>query len=47
MKSGQAMLEYVLSLAALLVLIGILWGLVHVSARYAERTENLVSSDYP
>lgn len=41
------MLEYVLATASMLVIVGILWGLVHVTVRYAERTENLVSSDYP
>ena len=45
--SGQAALEYVLSLAGLLVVIGILWGLVVVAFRHAERTENLVASDCP
>ena len=47
MREGQAMLEYLLALASMLVVVGILWGLVHVTVRYAERTENLVASDYP
>ena len=47
MRRGQAMLEYVLSLAGLLVVVGILWGLVAVAFRHAERTENLVTSDCP
>ena len=47
MRKGQAMLEYVLSLAGLLVVVGILWGLVAVAFRHAERTENLVTSDCP
>ena len=47
MKSGQAMLEYVLSFAAILVVVSILWGLVGVTGRYAVRTSNLVSSEYP
>ena len=47
MRRGQAALEYVLSLASLLVVIGILWGLVHVAIRHAERTEALVTSDCP
>lgn len=41
------MLEYVLSLAALLVVVAILWGLIDVALRYADRTESYVSSDYP
>ena len=46
-KRGQAALEYVLSLAGLLVVVGILWGLVRVAFRHAERTENLVTADSP
>ena len=46
-RRGQAMLEYVLSLAGLMVVVGILWGLVAVAVRYADRTENLVTSDCP
>lgn len=41
------MLEYVLALAGLLVIVTILWGLVNVTVRYAVRTENLVTSEYP
>ena len=47
MRRGQAMLEYVLSLAALMVVVAILWGLVGVALRYADRTEDLVTSDCP
>jgi len=47
LKSGQAMLEYVLALAGLLVVISVLWALVGTTVRYAERTERLVASDYP
>ena len=47
MRSGQAALEYVLATAALLVVIGILWGLVAAVERHAERTEALVTSDCP
>ena len=47
MRRGQAMLEYVLSLAGLVVVVGILWGLVAVAVRYADRTETLVTSDCP
>ena len=47
LRPGQAMLEYVLSLAGLVVVVGILWGLVAVAVRYADRTENLVTSDCP
>ena len=47
MRRGQAMLEYMLSLAALMVVVAILWGLVGVALRYADRTEDLVTSDCP
>ena len=47
MRPGQAMLEYMLSLAALMIVVAILWGLVGVAMRYADRTENLVTSDSP
>ena len=47
MKSGQALLEYVLTLAGLVIGVGVLWGLVDVTVRYAVRAENLVSSEYP
>ena len=47
MRKGQSTLEYVLCLASLLVVVGILWGLVHVVFRHAERTENLVTADSP
>ena len=46
-RNGQAALEYVLSFAALLIVFGIVWKLVGVSVRYADRTETLVSDDYP
>lgn len=47
MRKGQAALEYVLALAGLLVVTAILWQLVGVTMRYAERTERLVTSEYP
>ena len=47
LRPGQAMLEYVLSLAALMVVVAILWGLVGVALRHADRTEDLVTSDCP
>lgn len=46
-RGGQAMVEYVLALATLLVVCLIMWGLVKTAFRYADRTENLVSSEYP
>jgi len=46
-RKGQALLEYVLALAGVLVAVGILWGLVDVTARYSVRTERLVSADCP
>ena len=47
LRPGQAMLEYMLSLAALLVVAALLWGLVGVALRFADRTEDLVSSECP
>ena len=47
MRTGQAMLEYVLAFAALLLVIGLLWSLVRVAVRHGERTESLVTSDCP
>ena len=41
------MLEYVLALAGLLMVIVALWALVRVTVKYANRTESLVSSEYP
>lgn len=46
-RYGQALLEYVLSLACLLVVVGILWVLVRVAVHHAERTERLVQTDCP
>ena len=46
-RKGQAMLEYVLSLAGLLVVVGILWVLVRVTVHHAERTERLVQMNCP
>lgn len=47
MRHGQAALEYVMALAALLVVVGILWGLVVAAERHARRSEALVTSDSP
>ena len=47
MRNGQALLEYVLSLAGMLVVSAILWGLVSAAVSYAERTESLVVQDTP
>lgn len=47
MRNGQALLEYVLAMAGLVIVVGVLWGLVEVTVRYAVRAENLVSSEYP
>ena len=46
-RSGQAALEYVLALASLLVVVGLLAGLVGVAAHHAARTTSLVSGDCP
>lgn len=41
------MLEYILVTASLIIVVGILWGFIEVANRAAERSENLVSSEYP
>lgn len=41
------MLEYLLVTASLLIVVGVLWGFIEVTSRSAERSENLVSSEYP
>lgn len=47
MRRGQAMIEYVIATASLVVVTLILWGFLKVVIRYAERTENVVASEYP
>ena len=47
MRSGQAALEYVLALASLLIVVGMLGTLVHAALQHGERTERLVTSDCP
>ena len=44
LRRGQAMLEYVITLV---VVVSILWGLVGVTLRYADRAEDLVTTDCP
>ena len=46
-RPGQAVLEYVLAFAGLLIVVAILWGLVSVVVRHSVRTDNIVSSEYP
>ena len=41
------MLEYVLAFAALLIAVFALYAFVRATWRYADRTENLVTSDCP
>ena len=45
--SGQAALEYVLALASMLVVTGILCMFARAAVRHAERTESLVTADSP
>lgn len=47
MRRGQAMLEYILVTVSLIIAVSVLWGFVGVVSRSAERSENLVSSEYP
>jgi uncharacterized protein (UPF0333 family) len=46
-RKGQAALEYVLALAALLVATGVMGYLVSAARQSAHRTQSLVGSDYP
>lgn len=46
-RRGQAALEYVLSLAGLLVVVAVMWGLVEASRKQSDRTMKLVVSEYP
>ena len=46
-RRGQALLEYVLALAAMLGIVAVLGFLVSGAIRFGERTERLVSSEYP
>jgi len=47
LRAGQAMLEYVLSLAALLVVIAVMGFVVAAAVRSADRTNALVRADCP
>jgi hypothetical protein len=46
-RKGQAALEYVLALAAMLGLVAVTGFLVSAARRTADRAETLVSSDVP
>ncbi len=46
-RSGQAALEYVLALAALLVVVGAVSHLVAAARKSGDRTIGIVASDYP
>jgi uncharacterized protein (UPF0333 family) len=47
LRRGQAALEYVLALAALLVVTAIMWGVVGASEKQSVRAARLVTSEYP
>ena len=46
-RRGQAALEYVLALAALLVVTAIMWGVVGAAEKQSVRAARLVTSEYP
>ena len=46
-RSGQAMVEYVLAVCVLLVVVATMGWVLRAARRNVERTESLVSSDYP
>ena len=47
MRKGQTALEYVLAFLSLLIIVFALFWLVQATWKYADRTENLVTSDCP
>lgn len=47
MSHGQALLEYVLAVAALLIIGSIMWCLVDAAKAKATRSNSLVRSEYP
>ena len=47
MRRGQAAVEYVLALVGIIAVVGVMGYLVTASWKSAERTVNLVESDYP
>ncbi len=47
MKCGQALLEYVLTFSALLIVVGAMSWVVVAAHRASARTAVFVSSDYP
>ncbi|MBO5775070.1 MAG: hypothetical protein J6R63_03515 [Kiritimatiellae bacterium] len=47
MRKGQAMVEYVVVLAALIVVSFVLCSLNGVISKYSVRSEKLVASEYP
>lgn len=46
-RRGQALLEYVLAFAALVVVVVAMWGFLGAASRAADRADALVRSDYP
>lgn len=47
MKKGQAMIEYVVALAALVVIAGIVSYVVTAADKHSKRSVALVASEYP
>lgn len=46
-RRAQTMVEYVLTLAAMLVVVAVMWHVIHAVKQSSDRTERLVRSDYP
>jgi uncharacterized protein (UPF0333 family) len=46
-SKGQAMLEYILAMAGVLVVAAAMWHVVRAAEKQAVRTESLISSEYP
>lgn len=47
MKTGQTMIEYVVCMAAVVIIAGIVGYVVTASRKHADRSITLVASEYP
>lgn len=47
MRNGQTMIEYVVGLAAVVIIVGIIGYVVSASQKHADRSITLVGSEYP
>ena len=47
MRRGQAAVEYVIALASVVIIAGILWGVIAAANGHVRRAEALVTMDCP